>query len=116
MPAISRLKKLRKDKRLTQDDMAEFLNISTATYSRYENGIHEPDVETLIKLADFFDVTIDYLLGRDLGTMERLEKNLARLDPRIKQAYHSLQDMDEEDLAMTLELIKVIEERKKKKG
>lgn len=116
MATKNRLKEIRKRLGLKQDDVAKYLNISAATYSRYENGIHEPDIETLIKLADFFNVSIDYLLGREESAIERLEKNLAQLDPNIQQAYRSLQEMDEEDLAMTLELIKVIEERKKKKG
>jgi HTH-type transcriptional regulator, competence development regulator len=57
-----RLKKLRGN--MTQEDIAKFLGISRARYSHYENGRSEPDNETLKKLADFFNVTTDYLLGR----------------------------------------------------
>lgn len=49
---------------LTQADMAEKINISKSTVSMYENGNREPDFETLEKIADFFNVDIDYLLGR----------------------------------------------------
>ena len=94
--------------------MAEFLNVAPNTYSQYENGRRQMDDTVKIKLADFFGVSVDFLLGREKTDMERLEENLARLDPRIQQAYRSLQSMDEEDLAMTLELIKVIESKKKK--
>lgn len=109
-----RLRELRKKKGIRQKDLANYLQISDSAIGMYENGKRDPDSETIKKLADFFNVSVDYLLGREESTYERLEKNLARLDPRIQQAYHSLQNMDEEDLAMTLELIKVIESKNKK--
>lgn len=111
---MKNLKKIRLERKLTQEELADYINVSKSTYSRYESGTTEPDMDTLNKLADFFNVSVDYLLGREESSIERLEKNLARLDPRIQQAYHSLQNMDEEDLAMTLELIKVIESKNKK--
>ncbi len=58
------LKNLRTSKGNTQDDMAELLNIKRQTYSAYERGISVPDAATLSKLADYFDVTVDYLLER----------------------------------------------------
>lgn len=58
------LAELRKDKHLLQKDLADFLKISVGTVSNYETGAHEPDFETLCKLADFFQVSTDYLLGR----------------------------------------------------
>ena len=48
----------------TQDVLADMLGISRSAISMYENGNREPDLETLEKIADFFDVDIDYLLGR----------------------------------------------------
>jgi len=59
-----RLKKLRKERNLRQVDLANFLGIGTRTYQYYEGDDHRPDYEMLIALADFFDVTTDYLLGR----------------------------------------------------
>ncbi|MBO8163910.1 MAG: helix-turn-helix transcriptional regulator [Brevibacillus sp.] len=59
-----RLKSLRKGKGITQQTMAEFLGLTRQGYAKYENNQSEPDNETLQKLADFFDVTVDYLLGR----------------------------------------------------
>ncbi|WP_142247960.1 helix-turn-helix domain-containing protein [Alkalihalobacterium alkalinitrilicum] len=59
-----RLAKLRTDKKLTQSDFASKLGIPRSTYSNYENGKRQPDFETLQKIADFFEVTTDYLLGR----------------------------------------------------
>ena len=48
----------------TQRDMAKLLNITQPSYIRYENATSEPSQENLIKIADLFDVTLDYLLGR----------------------------------------------------
>ncbi len=59
-----RLKTLRIERRLKQHDIAEFLGLSDGGYRCYEQGRGFPDVPKLCKLADFFDVNIDYLLGR----------------------------------------------------
>ncbi|MBQ7164100.1 MAG: helix-turn-helix transcriptional regulator [Clostridia bacterium] len=59
-----RLIELRKTYKLTQRDMAEKLNIAQPSYIRYENGSAEPKQEILVKIADIFDVSVDYLLGR----------------------------------------------------
>ncbi|WP_069651000.1 helix-turn-helix domain-containing protein [Caloranaerobacter ferrireducens] len=59
-----RIKKLRKEKNITQKELAKILNIQNSTLSQYENGINEPSDEIKIKIADFFNVSIDYLLGR----------------------------------------------------
>ncbi len=58
------LAELRNDRGMTQAELAEILHVTTGTISNYENCIHYPDIEKLINLADFFDVTTDYLLGR----------------------------------------------------
>lgn len=57
------LKILRKEKKLTQAQVAEHLDVSVSTYTKYETGVNEPDIAMLKKLAKFFNVSIDYLLG-----------------------------------------------------
>ena len=59
-----RLKEMRKMRKISQLKLALDLNMNQNTISRYENLEREADYETLIKLADYFDVSIDYLLGR----------------------------------------------------
>lgn len=59
-----RLKELRKSKKISQLKLALALNMNQNTISRYENMEREADYETLIKFADFFNVSLDYLLGR----------------------------------------------------
>ena len=60
-----RLKALRTDNGLSQKEMAEYLVISQPAYANYERQAREADYETLKKLADYFNVTTDYLLGRE---------------------------------------------------
>ena len=59
-----RLKELRKEKGLTQQKVADSLNISQPNYRRWESGERSPSGETLIMLADYFNVSTDYLLSR----------------------------------------------------
>ncbi len=59
-----RLKKMRKEKNISQLKLALDLNMNQNTISRYENMEREADYETLIKFADYFGVSLDYLLGR----------------------------------------------------
>ncbi len=60
-----RLIEQRKLNGLTQRQIADYLNIAQPSYIRYENGTSEPSLENLVKLADCFDVSVDYLLGRE---------------------------------------------------
>ncbi|MBQ9070182.1 MAG: helix-turn-helix transcriptional regulator [Clostridia bacterium] len=60
-----RLKELRTEKGATQKEVAEFICCSPLVYSRYEREEREPDIDSLCRLADYFGVTIDYLVGRE---------------------------------------------------
>ena len=60
-----KLRYLRKHQELSQAEVARRLNLTQPTYNRYETGTYPPDVETLKRIADFFDVSIDYLLESD---------------------------------------------------
>lgn len=55
---------LRQDRGLTQKELGDILCVSSGTISNYENGVHLPDVDKVIALANYFHVTTDYLLGR----------------------------------------------------
>ena len=57
------IRELREDRDLTQVDIASILNITQATYSRYENGQVDIPTQVLIKLAEYYRVSVDYLLG-----------------------------------------------------
>ena len=75
-----RLKELRFDAGLTRADLARALNINQGTLANYENETRQADYETLLKIAEYFGESVDYLLGRDevlqtSGTFRPLSKN-----------------------------------------
>jgi transcriptional regulator with XRE-family HTH domain len=61
---MMRIKELRKQRGLTMRELGKSIGVAESTVSLYENGKREPDHLTLIKLADFFGVSVDYLLSR----------------------------------------------------
>lgn len=68
------LKQLRENKKLTQQEMADKLGIARGTYAHYEINRREPDNATLARLADFFGVTTDELLGRRENNQDQDKK------------------------------------------
>ena len=60
----TRLRQLRKDANLSQDEVSRVIGVTQSAYGYYETGRNTPIVENLVKLAKFFDVTTDYLLGQ----------------------------------------------------
>ncbi len=83
---MNRLKELRKQHGLTLDDVEEELGIGRGTYNNYENGKTFPKLKTLIEMASFYDVTIDYLLGVNWGRCED-ETNVALDFDQLKEEY-----------------------------
>ena len=59
-----RLLLLRKEKNFKQEELLEPFGVTVRTYRRYETGEREPTVSTLWKMADFYEVSVDYLIGR----------------------------------------------------
>lgn len=60
----ARLKACRRESKVTQKEMANHLQLSERAYQHYELGTREPNIDTLIALADYFGVSLDYLVGR----------------------------------------------------
>lgn len=77
---MDNLRILRMKKHLYQKDIAKLLNIAVSTYSYWENGTYEPDQKSLVKLADFYNVSIDYLLGRTENDDEKAIKQIGGYD------------------------------------
>lgn len=61
---MNRIRELRKHKDLTMKDLGSQIGVSESTVSLYENDKRQPDQDTLLRIADYFQVSIDYLLGR----------------------------------------------------
>ena len=60
-----RVRDLREDSDKTQKQIAELLNMQPTVYQRYERGEREPTLHSLIAIAEFFEVSVDYLIGRE---------------------------------------------------
>ncbi len=59
-----RIRTLRKEKKMKQGEVAEILGLSISSYCRYERGEREPDAAVLWRMADLYEVSVDYLIGR----------------------------------------------------
>lgn len=97
------LMSLRKQRNLTMRDVAEKVGVSLSAYQKYENGTRDVSTEMLSKLADFYGVTTDYLLGRDTGEPEPLDQlaaefNMTALEKKIVENYLSLPESMRGDL------------------
>lgn len=92
------LRYLRKREGLTQSELAERTGVSRSRINNYENGIREPDFETAEIFADFFNVNLDTLIGRNA----EIKKPVAKMDDGIQQKYLDLMQifsqLSEEDL------------------
>jgi repressor LexA len=65
-----RLKELRKERKISQQKLADHLDVARSTVAMWEVGPNQPDSEMLLRIADYFDVTVDYLLGRSDAAAE----------------------------------------------
>lgn len=90
---LPRLVELRKEKHVSQKVIADLLDISDVAYGRYEKGIAEPNLESLKKLANYFDVTIDYLVGNsDEKKASAVAKKISQLSPKDQNIINVLAD------------------------
>ena len=69
---MKRLVELRRKKGKTQNEIARFLGVHRTTYVKYERGDSEPNLDTVLKLADYFNTTTDYILGRTEKTTSKM--------------------------------------------
>ena len=85
------IKAIRESKNLTQKDCADLLGITIRAWQTYEQGVSEPKQELLFKIADMFDVSLDYLLGREPAPDPFGELNLSEDDEKaVLSKYMSL--------------------------
>ena len=81
---MNTIRKLRLERNLKQSDLAQILNVKQNTISNWETERTEVDRESTLKLADFFGVTVDYLLGREKPTISNTEKVVEFPKPKIQ--------------------------------
>ena len=94
---LPNLKALRTSKGLSQQKLADEIGTSQQAINRYENHNVEPDIDTLIKLADFFETTIDFLVGRRLTETQRTATyRLTRQEAELMDDYRLLNDRQQD--------------------
>ncbi|WP_342557800.1 helix-turn-helix transcriptional regulator [Lysinibacillus sp. FSL P4-0201] len=114
-----RLKALRTQQRKTQQEMADLLGITRQGYAKYENNLGEPDNSTLAKLADYFEVSTDYLLGRTdnpANTQQEKDEDAFQAfanDPELNVFYRELPESDEEAVRKLRNIWEIIKNEKK---
>ncbi len=96
---MNRLKQLRKERALKQSDVANYLNVSRQGYANYENEITSPTPAILIELADFFECSVDYLIGREseIGTVV-IKRELKETEAELLQIYRKLPEQNKKFL------------------
>lgn len=111
-----RLKKLRKEKKMSQQQMADFLGITRQGYAKYEKSGTEPSFAMLEKMASFFDVTTDYLLGNSgVSTWNNTEvredkpfymSKIANEFPDIDLMFRDMESLTAEEMKEVYEYVK----------
>lgn len=120
MPSVpQRLKTLRKEAKLTQADVAKYLNISESAYGYYEQGRNEISISGIKQLAEKYNVSVDYLLGStdDPAPLSQQEKDEAEFqafanNPTLEKWYKELPKSKEEDLEKLRKMWEIIKNEK----
>ena len=132
----TRLKYIRKNNKKTQQDMANFLNIQRSTYGEYERGKIMPPMDKIQKLADYFDVSVDWLMGntnfethderkKAATDVEDISRNIKTMIEKLQKEQHALTfdgellDEDSRELLISslensLKMAQMINKRKEK--
>jgi transcriptional regulator with XRE-family HTH domain len=106
---MDNLKALRESKKMTQTQLGEHIGAKKSAISLWESGKRQPDQETLVRLANFFEVTVDYLLGREESPIERPEtKTTSSDDPLTEQIMAKARLMNEEELRQLLRIMDAV--------
>lgn len=127
-PFSQRLRQLREEKGLLQKDVAKILGITPSAYGYYEQGKREPSMEVLKKLSDFFNVSIDYLLGRtDIRSPVDEITEAVSDDPELFEFWNTLKKREDlkllfkqtkklspKDIKQIIRIIKAIEDEEDK--
>jgi len=130
-----RLKELREEKKMTQEDIGKIINKSQQTVDHYEKGRSSPDIENIKKLSNFFNVSTDYLLGKNNirnftevtpKTSEEIIADAVADDPELAElwanelkrddlflVFRQVADLDKDDIKLVVGIIKQIKESRR---
>ena len=99
-----RLKQARIERNISQKDLARALGIGISSLSQYENGQRQPGYETILKIANYFDVTTDYLLGRKESKSPGMDESIPR-DDGERKLIQIVRKLDPAQKALLLRLV-----------
>lgn len=125
---MNRIRDLRKEKGLTQSNLAKLLSVSDRTIGFYETGQRDPDTSTLKTLSEYFDVSVDYLLGltefrtpadkisQAIGADKDLLKFWEETKDRenVQLLFKQIRYLSDKDINQVLRIIKAIEDEEAK--
>lgn len=105
---MNRLRFLRTEKGESLEKIAKYLNVTIQTISNYENEKRDMTPDTILKLADYFGVSTDYLLGKT---------DIRNIEEDFKFAYHKeTEGLSEDEIKEALEFYKMVKNRKNKEN
>ena len=102
-----KLFELRKEKNLSQREVAKMLSISQGTYNNWENGKTEPSIDGLILISKTFGVSVDYLIDYDSEKFETKNKS------KLESFYRNVQKLDEDELLSISKIVERLVSKKK---
>lgn len=97
------LAELRKSKNISQKDFAKYLNISQGNLCEWEKGRIEPSIDFMKKIADYFDVSIDYLVGRTDMFNTVIQSNIPALTVIEQEVVNCMRNVTDDGLNMIVE-------------
>lgn len=100
------LKQLRKEKGLTQSEVAKILNITVSAYGNYELNQREPSIEYLIKLSDFYGVSVDFLIGHSKSKSPQWNEEERALGVGMHATYLSDEEWEWLELGSEIKRVK----------
>lgn len=93
-----RLKELRESRKITQTQLAKDLQVSNTTISNWESQTRQPDFDTLVRIADYFDVSVDFLLGRNFKNRLYNQDSYIFRKEQIFPIFHKVLKIDDQYL------------------
>lgn len=104
-----KLKELRKSKKISQYEIANFLGVTQATYNRYETGKSEPSLEILVKLANYFGITLDELCNHDISQLKK--EDIKKFGDIKNKCYNVLVSLTNEQAMLVYAFMQGLAER-----
>ncbi len=89
-----KIRNLRVSHKYTQEDLALKIKVSKSAIGMYEQNRRSPDLETLLKLSDIFEVSVDYLLGKDTHTTPSTNRSIPAEDDRLLKYFHKIKEAE----------------------